>query len=215
MIYGIHTLNMANGILSRLYGAFKAFNQAVDIILRRGFPSGNLYAIECNAVNVQTINFPGRSIKDVLNETILWAVPKKRRTIEKRLCRRFGIPEYIWKPHVPKTNILMCKKCGHDYEAGTLCGYCYEIVKKETKEIQKAIQDSLGLQPVEQDVIVLYEGEKEQLRDNFWKKQRIVELPKKRPDWFNPNLLQPTVKELADSKQEELETEVSEDVKDK
>lgn len=48
-------------------------------------------------------------------------------------------------------------------------GYCYEIVKKETKEIQKAIQDSLGLQPIEQDVIVLYEGEKEQLQDNFWK----------------------------------------------
>lgn len=41
MIYGVHTLNMANGILSRLYGAFKAFNQVVDIILRRGFPSGN------------------------------------------------------------------------------------------------------------------------------------------------------------------------------
>lgn len=35
--------------------------------------------------------------------------------------------------------------------------------------MQKAIQDSLGLQPVEQDVIVLYEGEREQLQDNFWK----------------------------------------------
>lgn len=93
------------------------------------FDLGNLYAIECNAINVQPINFPGRSIKDILNETILWAAPKKRRTIEKRLCRRFGVPKYIWKPHVPKTNILMCKKCGHDYEAGTLCGKIYNFEK--------------------------------------------------------------------------------------
>lgn len=36
--------------------------------------------------------------------------------------------------------------------------------------MQIAIQKSLGLQPVEQDVIVLYEGEKEKLEnDNFWK----------------------------------------------
>lgn len=35
--------------------------------------------------------------------------------------------------------------------------------------MQQAIQDSLGLKPVEQDVIVLYEGEKEQYEDNFWK----------------------------------------------
>lgn len=41
MIYGVYTSNMANGILSRLYGAFKTFNQVVDTILRRGFPSGN------------------------------------------------------------------------------------------------------------------------------------------------------------------------------
>ncbi|XP_017877624.1 39S ribosomal protein L32, mitochondrial-like, partial [Ceratina calcarata] len=63
------------------------------------------------------------------------------------------------------------------------------------KEIQKAIRDSLKLEPIEQEVIVLYEGEKENLRDDFWKKQRIVEVPKKRPEWFNPNLLQPTIEE--------------------
>lgn len=84
--------------------------------------------IEYNSVKqVQSINFLGQSLKDILNNTILWAVPKKRRTIEKRLCRRFGIPELHWKPHVPKTNILMCRKCGHDYEAGTLCGKIYNL----------------------------------------------------------------------------------------
>lgn len=32
---------MANGILSRLYAAFKTLNEVADTILRRGFPSGN------------------------------------------------------------------------------------------------------------------------------------------------------------------------------
>ncbi|XP_017886298.1 39S ribosomal protein L32, mitochondrial [Ceratina calcarata] len=129
---------MANGILSRLYRAFKRFDQAVDILLGRSLPPGHLLAIDCNALShVQPTIIPGRSLKDILNDAILWAVPKKRRTIEKRLNRRFGVPKYNWKPHVPKTNIIMCRKCGHDYEVNTLCGYCYEKVKLETKEFKE------------------------------------------------------------------------------
>ncbi|XP_076241502.1 mitochondrial ribosomal protein L32 [Calliopsis andreniformis] len=192
---------MANGVFSRLCRAFRTFEQTIDIILGRGFPPGTLYAVECNNAlsRVEPIKFPGQSsLTDIMNDAFLWAVPKRRRTIEKRLNRRFGWPKYDWKPYVPKTNLLVCRKCGHDYEAGLLCGYCYEIVKKETKEMQDAIVNELGLSPIEQDVVVLYEGEKEQMSDKFWEKQRIVELPKKRPDWFDQNLLQPTAKESSD-----------------
>ncbi|CAK9795838.1 39S ribosomal protein L32, mitochondrial [Anthophora plagiata] len=194
---------MASSVFNRLYRAFKTFDQVIDTILGRNLPLGSLYAIECNAINqVQPKNVPARSLKDILNDAILWAAPKKRRTIERRLCRRFGVPDRHWKPPVPKTNLMMCRKCGHDYEGGTLCGYCYEIVKKETQEMQEVIQSSLGLDPVEKDVIVLYEGEKEHLREDFWKNQRIVEMPKKRPEWFHQNLLQPTTEESTDSKSE-------------
>lgn len=48
-------------------------------------------------------------------------------------------------------------------------GHCYEKVKLETKEMQEAIQKELGLNPVEENVIVLYSGEKESKADNFWK----------------------------------------------
>lgn len=76
----------------------------------------------------QPINWPGQSsLKDIMNDAFLWAVPKKRRSLEKRLCRRFGIPELNWKPHVPKTNILMCRKCGHNHEAGVLCGKMFNM----------------------------------------------------------------------------------------
>ncbi|EFN76574.1 39S ribosomal protein L32, mitochondrial [Harpegnathos saltator] len=89
----------------------------------------------------------------------------------------------------------MCINCGHHYEANRLCGHCYEKVKLETKEMQDAIQKELGLSPVEENVIVLYDGEKDQKTDEFWKNQKVVEMPKKRPSWFHQNLLEPTTQE--------------------
>lgn len=89
--------------------------------------------------------------------------------------------------------------------------------------MQNAIQKELGLSPVEENVIVLYDGEKDQKTDEFWKvlkllyiyiiiilwsinfkftysiqNQRIVEMPKKRPAWFHRNLLEPTTQEPSD-----------------
>ncbi|XP_034179778.1 mitochondrial ribosomal protein L32 [Osmia lignaria lignaria] len=205
---------MASSLWNRLSQAFKTFDQAIDIIFGRGLPPGTLYAFECNHAikQVQPTNLPGQSLKDILNDAFLWAVPTKRRTLQKRLCRRYGIPGLVWKPHVPKT-ILTCNKCGHHHDVGLLCGYCYEIVKKETKEMQKAIQDALGLEPVEKDVIVLYEGEKEKLSDEFWQKQRIVELPKKRPEWFSQNLLQPLSEESSETVDEKSENQFLENIK--
>ena len=37
---------------------------------------------------------------------------------------------------------------------------CYERVKEETKEIQKRMVEEWGLDPVDKDVIVLYDNEK-------------------------------------------------------
>lgn len=64
------------------------------------------------------------SLKDVLGDGFLWAVPKHRRSIEKRLKRKFGHPDYIWKMMRPKTNLRVCNVCGDDHEAGVLCRKC-------------------------------------------------------------------------------------------
>lgn len=61
------------------------------------------------------------SLKDILNDAFLYAVPKHRRSLEKRQKRRFGLPEYNWKMLSPKTNIRTCNVCGDDHEAGKLC----------------------------------------------------------------------------------------------
>lgn len=61
------------------------------------------------------------SIKDLIGDGFLWAVPRNRRTIEKRWKRKFGSPEYVNKLLLPKTNLRVCNTCGHDYEVGILC----------------------------------------------------------------------------------------------
>ncbi|KAH0952498.1 hypothetical protein HN011_001018 [Eciton burchellii] len=194
---------MAN-LMIRLRLALQRCEQTIQTILGHGFPPpGSLYAINCNNFLYEprpTNRFGSQSLKEILKNGILWAVPKSRRTIEKRLKRRFGVPEYVWKPHVAKTNIIICVHCGHNYEAGHLCGHCYEKIKIETKEMQDAIQKELGLSPVEKDVIVLYDGERDDKLDTYWKNQKIVEMPKKRPAWFNRNLLEPTTQEPSDDK---------------
>lgn len=61
------------------------------------------------------------SVEALLKDSILWAVPKHRRTVEKRLNRKFGWPHQVWKPLVPKKDLLMCRSCGDHYKAGHLC----------------------------------------------------------------------------------------------
>lgn len=62
------------------------------------------------------------SLKDLIGDGFLLAVPKFRRTIEKRWKRKFGYQEYVWKMLVPKNSITVCSDCGHYHERGRLCG---------------------------------------------------------------------------------------------
>lgn len=52
---------------------------------------------------------------------ILMAVPKKRRTVEKRRLRTFGWTKRMEHTQ-PKTNIVTCPKCGSWHESHTICG---------------------------------------------------------------------------------------------
>lgn len=63
--------------------------------------------------------------------------------------------------------------------------------------MQDAIQNELGLQPVEKEVVVLYDGEKGAEPNEFYEGKRIVEMKKERPAWFSKNLLQETTQQPA------------------
>lgn len=64
------------------------------------------------------------TLKDLLGDGMLWAVPRNRRTVEKRWKRKYGSPEYINKLLLPKANLRACNRCGSDFEVGILCRKC-------------------------------------------------------------------------------------------
>lgn len=61
------------------------------------------------------------TLKDLIGDGFLWAVPRTRRTIEKRMKRKFGHPMYHMKILPLKVNLRTCMQCGHDHEVGVLC----------------------------------------------------------------------------------------------
>lgn len=61
------------------------------------------------------------SLKDLIGNGILWAVPRNRRTIERRWKRKYGNPEQHCKLQMPLTTLRVCIQCGHDHEVGVLC----------------------------------------------------------------------------------------------
>lgn len=154
----------------------------------------------------------------------MWGVPKRRRSVERRLTRRFGLKEWHWKMLIPKYNLLICDNCGHHYQAKHMCskskfftfsshintsynikspylfnhlfsGNCYEKNLEETKVIRESIEAKLGHSPIDKDVIVLYQSDREKGLDidestASLNNKLLVEIPKDRPSFFSPNLLQ-------------------------
>lgn len=57
----------------------------------------------------------------LFGDSILWAVPKHRRSIEKRLKRKFGCINDFYKMLMPRTDLLTCNRCGHNYQKRHLC----------------------------------------------------------------------------------------------
>lgn len=137
------------------------------------------------------------TVQDLIGDGILWGVPKHRKTIEKRLKNRFGTPGLSSKMIPERTHLRVCNNCGHHHEVGVLCPTCYEKVRKETELMQEKIKDELKLTPIESEVVVLYDGEKGEKPDEFWKGKRIVEMEKPRPNWFSRNLMQKSTQPAA------------------
>ena len=106
--------------------------------------------------------------------------------------RKYGHPMYNMKILLPNTRLRICNNCGQDHEVGHLCrkwmmaierwigwlkrwffllaAHCYEKVKEETRQMSEKITETLGLNPVDQEVVVLYDGEKnEKVRSKLWR----------------------------------------------
>lgn len=153
------------------------------------------------------------SIKDLIGDGFFFAVPIFRRSLEVRKLRKIGIP-YKGGPEgikliQKKNDILVCSNCGHFHEIGILCPNCYKKVMDETEEIKTKIREELKLNPVEKDVIVLYEGEQQNETPEFWNGRRIIEMKKPRPMWFSKNLMQRTTQPNATTSEIEEVTTIN------
>lgn len=120
-------------------------------------------------------------LNEIFGNGFLWAVPAHRRSIERRLTRKLAKQKLM----KPKRNLILCLVCGHHHESHTICGNCYEKVRKETEEMKAAIQKELNIDPVDKEIVVVYDDDK---KGDFWEGKRIVEMKKQRPLWFQQNL---------------------------
>lgn len=62
-----------------------------------------------------------KSLIDSIYNGFLLAVPKSRRSREKRASRRFGITK-IQDYMTPRRNLVECLDCGQWHEGHTICG---------------------------------------------------------------------------------------------
>ncbi|KAF2366862.1 Ribosomal protein L32p [Trinorchestia longiramus] len=134
----------------------------------------------------QETGYPNTSLEDGL----LWAVPKNRRTREKRLTRKHAVEKRL-----PVKKLFMCSNCGGPYEAGRLCPVCYAQIKDVTQTLYEKVQDKFGLSPIEKDILAVYKGETPP-RDTD---RVIIEVPKPRPSFFTRNLRTPSTPANSDS----------------
>nr|XP_045016006.1 39S ribosomal protein L32, mitochondrial-like [Jaculus jaculus] len=146
-------------------------------------PCGPALAIQGTPIFTELANDTTGDDSSSLLDNVFWmAAPKNRRTIEVNRCRRRNSQKLV----KVKNNIDVCPQCGHLKQKHVLCGYCYEKVQQETKEVRKQIwkQEGGPFKAPPLETVVLYTGETPSEQDQG---KRIVERDRKRPSWFTQN----------------------------
>merc|ERR1712038_514881 len=119
-------------------------------------------------------------------------VAKKRRSLEKRMSRKYAKAQEIWgTSKLLKSNrdIRVEHSTAEYFLKNTLELKSYKRIMEETREIQQRTKEAFGIQPKNKEVIVLYDGEEDSFDSS---KKLALEMPKERPAFFSKNLLQKT-----------------------
>ncbi|BFZ14789.1 hypothetical protein BsWGS_17827 [Bradybaena similaris] len=153
--------------------------------MRNGPPPAFALAACPSAFPTQHCNSSSESPLTSIFDGILLAVPKFRRSLEKRLFRKHRFTGFM-ENAMPKNTIIPCLECGNFKEKGHLCGHCYDKVRKETKEMQAKLGDDLHFNVPRSEMEFVYENEKG-AEGKF-----VVNMEKPRPNWFPRRLLNKT-----------------------
>jgi large subunit ribosomal protein L32 len=114
---------------------------------------------------------------------------KHRATIERRRIRRHSdLPmSLMTKYGTPRQDLHQCLECGTWHEKKTICGNCYDRIRKETQAIKDSYpnKDEFNYNHPQQEIVYVYKNENS-ITDQT---KRIVEIPRERPTWFSKNLI--------------------------
>lgn len=114
---------------------------------------------------------------------------KHRATIERRRVRRHSdLPMSLMiKYGTPRQDLHQCLECGKWHEKKTICGNCYDRIRKETQAIKDSYpnKDEFNYNHPQQEIVYVYKNENS-ITDQT---KRIVEIPRERPTWFSKNLI--------------------------
>uniref|UniRef100_A0A0X3QGE8 Large ribosomal subunit protein bL32m n=1 Tax=Schistocephalus solidus TaxID=70667 RepID=A0A0X3QGE8_SCHSO len=120
--------------------------------------------------------------RDIFDRFILFAVPKKRHSIERRRYRKFL--SFTMDKIKLRQDLVACQHCGTWHPRSSLCVQCYDEVRRETNALRDSLQVSnlAGLshtQPTE----FLYDHE-------LPKRPNALHhyVDRKRPQWFSTEL---------------------------
>ncbi|XP_014663586.1 PREDICTED: 39S ribosomal protein L32, mitochondrial-like [Priapulus caudatus] len=159
---------MAAHMLHRLRVVFLEFEQRLFGFIRGYPPHGiggvfpiadtqpNTFPTDQQCIRDGSIDKQTSLLERLVGDGFFWAVPKNRRTVERRMTRRMGYQKLINSRH----DLVTCLHCGHYHQAKTICGNCYAKVQAETKVIMDAMQIEKWEDRVkhsDKDVTVLYE----------------------------------------------------------
>ncbi|XP_045615438.1 large ribosomal subunit protein bL32m [Procambarus clarkii] len=178
--------------LTTLYKTLCIIEETVVRLTQNLFPQGPhprlILAVDQNVcVHRNPVSHPKNALEDLIGDGFLWAVPKHRRSRERRLIRKFGL-ETGHKKLLPILKLLTCDNCGHVHEPGRLCPNCYAKNKEVTEAMQAAMNSAQGLNPIEHEVLPVFIGEKVNTQDGFYQGKRVVEVPRECPQWFSRRL---------------------------
>ena len=129
------------------------------------------------------------STKTYLPNMSILLTQKHRATIERRRIRRHSdLPMSLMIHYgTPRQDLHQCLECGTWHEKKTICGNCYDRIRKETQAMKDSYpnKDEFHYNHPQQEIVYVYKND-EQIHDST---KRIVEIQRERPTWFSKNLI--------------------------
>ena len=149
-------------------------------------PTSSSFAL----ANLSPSSTPSVGSQSWLPDMSILLTQKHRATIERRRIRRHSeLPMSLMvKYGRPRQDLHQCLECGTWHEKKTICGHCYDRIRKETAEMKDSYpnKDEFHYNYPSQEIVYVYQND-QPLADETNK--RIVEIPRERPNWFSKNLI--------------------------